>query len=406
MTAVAKETKEMKPWQKGFDMLLLKEYERLYEAYNSYSDSPFSQIKKNNIADALEKGTFHYEGPLMAGAKRVAWIQAAAKKKTDISLYDGVVVGTKLPGDVVTTGIATDASDINTLGAPTWLPTIFDYNKNNWVVTWADDRNLNQFLESRKFKKIGSKITTFAEVQFIWFRDTNQFGLFEEANARTFPILPKYETVSVKKVAGFSVATNLLVQKIADKMKDTAALFQNHYSNYNKGKSWSAFSLRGYKSDPTFMTKPIEMNDKWKEEHKDEEFHMQDTSLIVDFPEVYQLLRHTFGSPIEYHRIRLMKLKSGDGELTRHTDQVDPDQGLAVGKLARFHFPIITNPDVKFTVWDIENKPNTVNMKAGECWVLDVRKPHAAINGGKEDRIHLVVDIVVNSDIIKMLEAK
>jgi hypothetical protein len=397
---------EMKPWQKGFDMSLLKEYERLYEAYNSYSDSPFSQIKKNTIADALDKGTFHYEGPMMVGAKRVAWIRTVCKKKTDITLYDGIVIGTKLPGDIVTTGIATDASNINTLGPPIWIPTIFDYDKHNWVVSWADDRNLNQFLTDRRFRKIGSKITTFAEVQYIWFRDSNQKSLFGEETQRIFPVLPKYETVSVKRVAAFSVATNMAVSKIAEKMKDTDSLFQNHYSNYNKGKSWSAFSLRGYTSDPTFMTKPIEMNDKWKEEHKDEVFKMQDTTLIVDFPEVYQLLRHTFGSPTEYHRIRLMKLKSGDGELTRHTDQVDPEQGLAIGKLARFHFPIITNPDVKFTVWDIENKPNTVNMKAGECWVLDVRKPHAAKNGGKDDRIHLVVDVVVNSDIIKMLEAK
>lgn len=385
----------MKPWQKGIELDILLDYEKIFEAHNSYSDSPFSKIKKNNIAEALDKRTFVYDEN---STKKVAWIQTVAKKKTDISLYDGVVIGTKLPGDVVTIGISTNASDINTLG---WNPSIFDYSKPNWVVSWADDRNLNQFLEARRFRNIGSKITTFAEVQFIWFRESNL-----TVKPRAFPVLPKYETVSVKRVASFSIASNLLVQKIAEKMKDTESLFQNHYSNYNKGKSWSAFSLRGYKADPTFMTKPIEMNDKWKEEHKDEVFVMQDTTLMVDFPEVYQLLRHTFGSPTEYHRIRLMKLKSGDGELTRHTDQVDPDQGLAVGKLARFHFPIITNPDVKFTVWDLDNKPNTVNMKPGECWVLDVRKPHAAINGGKEDRIHLVVDIVVTPEIIKMLEAK
>jgi hypothetical protein len=154
------------------------------------------------------------------------------------------------------------------------------------------------------------------------------------------------------------------------------------------------------------MTKPIEMNDKWKEEHKDEVFEMQDTTLMEKFPEVYDMLFCTFGYQIEYHRIRLMKLKGGEGELTRHTDQVDPDQGLAVGKLARFHFPIITNDQVKFTVWDLENKPNTVNMKVGECWVLDVRKPHAAINGGRDDRIHLVVDLIVTPEIIKLLEAK
>jgi hypothetical protein len=32
-------------------------------------------------------------------------------------------------------------------------------------------------------------------------------------------------------------------------------------------------------------------------------------------------------------------------------------------------------------------------MSKNECWFLDTRKPHMAINGGDEERIHLVVDI-------------
>lgn len=393
----------MKPWQKGIELDTLLDYEKIFEAHNSYSDSPFSKIKKNNIAEAIDKKTFHVHTNADASVKpkRVAYIKTVCKKKTDIVLYDGVVIGTKLPGDVVYTGISTDGSDINMTNV-----NIFDYNKNNWVVSWADDRNLNQFLEARKFRKVGSKITTFAEVQFIWFRDSNQQGLWETVEPRVFPTLPKYELVSLKKIRGSSPTSMLFVNSIASKLADTDNLFQNHYSNYNKAKSWSAYSLRGYKADPTFMTKPIEMNEEWQQDHSDEVFEMQDTLMMEKFPEVYKLLGSTFGPDIEYHRIRLMKLRGGEGELTRHTDQVDPDQGLAIGKLARFHFPIVTNDKVKFTVWDIENKPNTANMKVGECWVLDVRKPHAAINGGDKDRVHLVVDLVVTPEIIKMLEAK
>jgi hypothetical protein len=396
----------MKNWQRGFELELLKDYEKLFSSYNSFSDSPFSQIKKNDIALALKNEQFNTSTVnTPTGTKTLCYIYQTAARDSDIVLYKGVRIGTKRKGDIVYSAIATDAVDINTAN----FPNIFDKTQANWVYSWSDDRNLNQYLQKYKFKKIGSKITTFGEIKFIWFRDkeasTSQ-SVFGETLERIFPTLPKYETVSVKCVSKFNPITLNLVQKIAEKTKNVDNLFQNHYSNYNKRKSWSAFSLRGYKADPTFMTKPIEMNEEWQQDHSDEVFEMQDTTLMKDFPEVYQLLRHTFGSPIEYHRIRLMKLKSGDGELTRHTDQVDPDQGLAVGKLARFHFPIITNPDVKFTVWDIENKPNTVNMKVGECWVLDVRKPHAAINEGKEDRIHLVVDLIVTPEITKMLEAK
>jgi hypothetical protein len=395
----------MKNWQHGNDIEVLKEYEKVFDAYNSFSDSPFSKVKKNDIALALKNKTFfsmHINTPV--GVKTVCYIQTKVMKSGDISLYKGVNIGKKMVGDSVFSAIATNATDINTIN----LPNIFDKAEPTWVYTWADDRNLNQYLEKYKFKKIGSKITTFGEIKFIWFRDAeeNQISLFGEVKGpREFPVLPKYEYVSVKKIKTDNTIKTLTLT-IAEKANDFDSLYQNHYSNYNKGKSWSAFSLRGYKSDPTFMTKPIEMDDKWKEKHKDEQFEMQDTTLMSDFPEVYKLLQHVFGFGIEYHRIRLMKLKGGEGELTRHTDQVDPDQGLEPGKLARFHFPIITNDDVKFTVWDLENKPNTVNMKVGECWVLDVRKPHAAINGGKDDRVHLVVDLVVTPEITKLLEAK
>jgi aspartyl/asparaginyl beta-hydroxylase (cupin superfamily) len=42
-------------------------------------------------------------------------------------------------------------------------------------------------------------------------------------------------------------------------------------------------------------------------------------------------------------------------------------------------------------------------MKEGECWFLDTRKPHRAINAGNEERIHLVVDVLVNERIQELL---
>ena len=44
-----------------------------------------------------------------------------------------------------------------------------------------------------------------------------------------------------------------------------------------------------------------------------------------------------------------------------------------------------------------------VNMKVGEAWYLDVRKPHRAINGGMDDRIHIVVDVESNEELRNML---
>ena len=51
---------------------------------------------------------------------------------------------------------------------------------------------------------------------------------------------------------------------------------------------------------------------------------------------------------------------------------------------------------MEFTSWDMYGRKHTVNMKEGELWYLDIRKPHTAINNGEQTRIHLVVDIEAN----------
>ena len=88
------------------------------------------------------------------------------------------------------------------------------------------------------------------------------------------------------------------------------------------------------------------MNKKWKEEHKDEHFEMQDTEWRKKFPLVEKLLSQF---QTEIHRVRFMNLKPGGGELERHTDQVDPDIGIQDGRLMRVHIPIKTNVNVPST---------------------------------------------------------
>ena len=114
------------------------------------------------------------------------------------------------------------------------------------------------------------------------------------------------------------------------------------------------------------------------------------------FPEVEDLLKLLPGKP---HRIRFMNLAPGGGELQRHTDQVDPDAGVEDYKLMRFHFPIVTNEGEIFNQWNWHGELVEAHMKGGECWYLDVRKPHRAVNDGTEMRTHLVVDVEANDDV-------
>ena len=38
-------------------------------------------------------------------------------------------------------------------------------------------------------------------------------------------------------------------------------------------------------------------------------------------------------------------------------------------------------------------------MKVGECWYIDVRKPHRAVNDGTDMRTHLVIDVEANHEV-------
>ncbi|MEX2525711.1 MAG: aspartyl/asparaginyl beta-hydroxylase domain-containing protein [Gammaproteobacteria bacterium] len=85
-------------------------------------------------------------------------------------------------------------------------------------------------------------------------------------------------------------------------------------------------------------------------------------------------------------RSRLMKLDA-NCEVSNHVDF-----NYHWYTRVRVHVPVITNSDVLFYCGD-EN----INMKPGECWVFDNWRRHNVINNGKEDRIHLVIDLAGSS---------
>ncbi len=372
---------EIKEWQKGYDLDYLLSIEKRYENYNKFAVSPFTQYKKHHIARDL------YEQKLFVGGD-IAYVLNTVKVASDINLYGNVVIGRKLPGDVVITKISGSLNSIHFL-----LETLT--YANTWVYVWAEDEFWKHMLIKQGFQYIGGKVTTYGEIYGIYFRD--KVGSLYQEN-RKHPEIDPVDLIGLKKITNIRKKIIADITTILTKLNVT---FTNHYSNYNKNKSWSAISLRGYSSDWSFITKPIEMNQKWKYAHKDENYFMQDTKMYAHFPMVYEFLQYYFDGPI--HRVRFMKLQPGGGELERHTDQVDPEAGNNLGQLARFHFPIITNPDVVFSVWTTEGIKEDVNMKTNEMWLLDTRHPHMVINGGTTERVHLVVDVVVTPKIKEMI---
>jgi hypothetical protein len=360
----------MKDWQYGYELDVLKEIEAKYSDYNKYTLSPFAQFKKNNIAESLHKGTLMILKDAMMEV-------VESKSASNITMHGDTVIAKKQKGDIT---ISKLSGNLKTLKKE------FDSPRNLWLYVWAENHEHCNFAKELGFSYVGPKITTYGEIYSIYYR----------GEAREFPKVDPAEYLSIKKIGNVSMN---LIKSIREKL-DQLPEFTNHYSNYNKGKSWSALSLRGYTEDPSFITKPIEMSKKWQEEHDNFLFELQDTPLYKMFPEIKQYCA-TLGNQI--HRVRFMKLKPGGGELERHTDQVDPDSGGSLGKLARIHLPIKTNPGVIFTVWDPYGTPQMAHMAEGDVWFLDTRKAHQAINGGTEERIHLVIDVRVEENLHESL---
>ena len=82
------------------------------------------------------------------------------------------------------------------------------------------------------------------------------------------------------------------------------------------------------------------------------------------------------------HSARLLRLGPG-GRIREHRDY---DLGGDDGDL-RIHVPIVTDERVDFLL-----DGRKVPMQAGECWFLDLSRPHRVENHGGLARIHLVVD--------------
>ena len=371
----------MKDWQKGIPLEILLRLEKTWEGYNERCLSPFLEMKKNRIAAAMDESKYEY-GHEWAIQSRVL------KVKSKINMYSAydIPIATIEKGDRVVDRIAYNQPDavvtmLKKYDEDTFLFINEEHNIDRMVAKWAN------------YRKLGIKINTFGDIQGVYFKDQPSFlGDMREFKEQNM-MLPEEKLVLRKtSIPDMSNICDIIKQRL-DVMDYE---FTNHYSNYNKGKSWSAISLRGYTPEWSFITKPAEMGKKWRWDNRDTEFKLQDTELRKMFPEVEDFLRWLPGEP---HRIRFMNLAPGGGELERHTDQVDPDAGVGDEKLMRFHFPIVTNTDCQFSQWNYEAERVRCHMDVGECWYLDVRKPHQAINAGTEMRTHLVVDIEANDEV-------
>jgi hypothetical protein len=393
-------TAAMKPWQCGYSLDEINAIKERFAAFNAQSVSPFSEMNGPRIAEGLRSRSLQI---FDWGCVDVTF----PRVETPIKACLDVVIAHKKPGDRVVNAFCYDedtfAGGVSARSQLTEYLASFHEPTYLWI--WQENPDERAIARNAGYEFVGGKITSFAEIRGLWFKDGEQNDLFSffGNNKRTHPFVDPTEFLGLRQA---DLYTDTLVDAAIAEVQALDMDYTRHYSNYqDKKSSWSALSLRGYTADPAFIIKPGEMRRKWHEKNPGP-FAMQDTPLRAQLPAVDALHKRLTDRATSVHRIRLMKLAPGGGELKRHTDLTDKDSGIADGCVARFHFPIITNRQVIFGSWDMRGVKHEVNMRVGECWYLDTRKPHQASNLGKTDRIHLVVDVESNSRVRGLLQGE
>ena len=158
------------------------------------------------------------------------------------------------------------------------------------------------------------------------------------------------------------------------------ATWSAHFNaSYHNGQ-WHGVALRGRSDDPTRLYVGPAPGTQVSDEAARATV---DTPVLGHCPRLAEVLAF-FRCPVR--SARLLRLGPG-GVIDEHCDY---DLSYAHGDV-RVHVVLGTGPAVEFYV-DGER----VAMSAGECWYLDLARPHRVVNRGSDDRIHLVLDLGVD----------
>lgn len=153
-----------------------------------------------------------------------------------------------------------------------------------------------------------------------------------------------------------------------------------HFNTFHYEGEWTVLSLRSPGGHQERIIPDLMSEDTYL-----------DTPLMQSCQSVRQLLSN-FQCPIG--AVRLLNLKSG-AIIKEHRDfELSFEHGEA-----RLHIPVFTNEQVEF--W-VQNE--RIPMEVGDCWYINANLPHRVANHGPSDRIHLVIDCVVNDWLREQFE--
>ena len=148
-----------------------------------------------------------------------------------------------------------------------------------------------------------------------------------------------------------------------------------------KGLNWDSYQYRQKTFHVHSKTKTVPLLWNEKPDHDNITMHPE----YNKFEKELFKIQSTCLPPGQIHTAILINLPAKQ-DIPRHKDAA-PHFKL----YKRIHVPIITNPKCLFTVGS-----KTIHMKPGELWEIDNDNQfHDVINGGEEDRVHLLIDYYI-----------
>ncbi len=154
------------------------------------------------------------------------------------------------------------------------------------------------------------------------------------------------------------------------------SLWKEHYNKSNYEGSWTTMQLRSINglADNNTAIQPSALQGGHA---------FKDTPLLAQCPYIKEVMD---SFKMEKTAVRLMRLDAG-AVIKPHQDH---DLNFEQGEV-RIHIPVYTNAKVKFMLED-----EVIPMNEGSCWYLNLSLQHSVANKSDSNRIHLVIDGVVN----------
>jgi hypothetical protein len=373
-------------WQQGFELEHLRAFAAVFkERHKPLVFGAFGLTKERDIAEALAKKRLVWTGT-PPEAVAIFSVTQKPSEQEDFAQRPFTI----LPGSVYVKSFAARSEQAGTKILDNICQRAKTGSAQVVVEAFEEDSIARQCLKRAGLRWQTSKISAGSEIKGVYSAESLGMEALQPCDLATLSVLRR---------DFLSVSEHSAILKEAE---DHVAEFAQHYSDYNKRKSWTAFAVHGYSDDPAFIIKPGEMARSWKEENAGlMKEPVRWTKAAKHFP-VTRKVAERLGAKLD--RVRFMRLRSKDGELSRHADITDREAGTADGFVTRLHIPIRTSADVMFYGWDARGQQMTTSFPERALCYLDQRKPHAVKNTDPSlDRIHLVVDCFADAKVRELI---